>query len=77
MHSAELQAGMTSSLLAAARRCLLIYLPWFHEVLNRLQFVHGWEFESRAEQLFLGYVPVYVGCCYRQEGRLPYEEGWE
>ena len=75
-HSAEPQAGTTSWLLAAAGHHLLIYLPWFHGVLNRLQFVHGWECALKAEQLCLDYVPVYVEWCYRGQGRLQCEAGW-
>lgn len=77
MHSAELQVGTTSWLLAAARHRLLIDLPWFHEVPNRLQFVHDWECVLRAEQFCLGYVPVYVEWYYQEQERLRYEEGWE
>lgn len=77
MHSAEHQAGMTSWLLAAARHRPLICLPWFHEVLNRLQFDHGWECAMRVEQLCLDYAQVYVGCCYRRQKKLPCAEGWE
>lgn len=77
MHSAEPQAGTTSWLLAAARHHPLIYLPLFHGVLNRLQFVHGWECALKGEQLCLDYVPVYVEWCSREPGMFRREAGWE